>query len=266
MNKMPEKFSGWLLHATIPLVIAAIAKLTYDAFFATHSNDPNALATHQIIVQNVFLGVLILLLLGIGAGVYALVRRSDPAPRYEYYTYDNELERDMMHKRVITIIKDARESILAINAWREEGPPNQSQTQYREKYFDELIRASHRVPYKRLVQVDSGRKIASEFDKYYVDHFNRMIEESRQNPSGPEISLFAIEPVVPATFVIVDDRFLLWQLNEVGPTRREDKHKRFWMRAVVIVDGGEFVKQFKKTFLKASNNEGKRPITKADLR
>lgn len=266
MNKIPEKFSGWLLHATIPLVLAAIAKLAYDAFFAAHSTDPNALATHQLIVQNVFLGVLILLLLGIGAGVYALVRRSDPAPRYEYYTYDNELERDMMHKRVIAIIKEARESILAINAWREEGPPNQSQTQYREKYFDELIQASHRVPYKRLVQVDSGRKIATEFDKYYVDHFNRMIEEGRQDPSRPEISLFAIEPVVPATFVIVDDRYLLWQLNEVGPTRREDKHKRFWMRAVVIVDGGEFVKQFKKTFVKASNNDGKRPITKADLR
>ena len=28
------------------------------------------------------------------------------------------------------------------------------------------------------------------------------------------------------------------QLNEVGE-RRDDGHKRFWMRAVVIIDGGE---------------------------
>jgi hypothetical protein len=266
MNKMSERFSGWLFHATIPLLIAAVAKLMYDAYFAAHSSDPHAEAAHQAIVQNAFLGALVLILLAIGTGVYALVKRSDPAPRYEYYTYDNELERDMMHKRVIKIIADARESIVAVNAWREEGPPDQRQTQYREKYFDELIRASQRVPYTRLVQVDSGRKIATEFDKYYVDHFKRMLDEGLQNPARPEISLFAIEPVVPATFVIVDDRHLVWQLNEVGPTRREDKHKRFWMRAVVIIDGGEFVKQFKKTFVKALHNEGKRPVKKDELR
>jgi hypothetical protein len=171
----------------------------------------------------------------------------------------------MMHKRVIQIIKEAKESIIAVNAWREEGPPDQSQTQYRQKYFEALIEASDRVPYKRLVQVDKNRKIATEFDKYYVDHFKRMLEARTQNPSR-QISLDAIEPVVPATFVIVDDRFLLWQLNEVGPIRREDRHKRFWMRAVVIVDGGEFVKQFKKTFVKASNNPGRQTIQKEDLR
>lgn len=265
MNKNPEKFLEWLLHATIPLLLVAVVKLVYEVYFGAHPSDERELSAQQIMFQNLLFGMNILILLAIGAGVFMLVKRSDPTPRYEYYTYDNELERDMMHKRVIQIIKEAKKSIIAVNAWREEGPPDQSQTQYRQKYFEALIEASDRVPYKRLVQVDKNRKIATEFDKYYVDHFKRMLEARTQNPSR-QISLDAIEPVVPATFVIVDDRFLLWQLNEVGPIRREDRHKRFWMRAVVIVDGGEFVKQFNKTFVKASNNPGRQTIQKEDLR
>jgi hypothetical protein len=245
VNKKPEKFLEWLLHATIPLLLAAVVKLAYDVYFGAHSNDVNELAAQQIMFRNLLFGMNILVLLAIGAGVYMLVKRSEPTPHHEYYTYDNELERDMMHKRVIKIIKEAKESIIAVNAWREEGPPEQSQTQYRKQYFEALLQASQRVPYTRLVQVDSGRKIATEFDKFYVDHFNRMLDEPAV-PNRPRPQLFSVQPVVPATFVIVDDRYLLWQLNEVGPIRREDKHKRFWMRAVVIIDGGEFVKQFKK--------------------
>ena len=266
-NKEPKNILNRLPLAVASMFVGVIVPYLID-YFVFKRNDVNVPETQEVrqiiaqqyIIQNVFLGILILVLLGIGACVYVLVKRSNPSPHYKYYTYENPSERDMMHKRVIDIIEGATRSIVAVNAWREEEPPKQSHTQfglptYREQYFQALIEASHNVPYTRLVQVDRGRKIATEFDDCYIDHFNRMLQEKRtRGGRAPQISLFSIEPVVPTTFVIVDDQYLLWQLNEVGPTRREDRHKRFWMRAVVIVDGGEFVKHFKDTFDKALAN------------
>jgi hypothetical protein len=238
----------------------------YFVFKQNNANVPKTQEVQQVIaqeyiVQNVFLGILILVLLGINACVYILVRRNDPAPSYNIFEYEDETERDMMHKRVTAIIKGARDSIIAVNAWREEDPPDTSKIQYREGYFEELIKATQQASYIRYVQVDEGKSISAQFDNRYVEHFKMMLRASRTSPK--EVSLYRIEPVVPTTFVIVDNKYLLWQLNEVNPYPDSKGHKRFSMRAVVIVDGGDFVKHFKRIYeLKCVKSKSKQTINK----
>jgi hypothetical protein len=80
MNKNPEKFLEWLLHATIPLLLVAVVKLAYEVYFGAHPSDERELSAQQIMFQNLLFGMNILILLAIGAGVFMLVKRSDPTP------------------------------------------------------------------------------------------------------------------------------------------------------------------------------------------
>ena len=267
-DKESRNFLDRALPAIGSILVGVILTYLFD-YFVFKRNIANVPETQEVqqviaqqyIVQNVFLGILILVLLGISACVYILVRRNDPAPSFNIFEYEDEIERDMMHKRVAAIIKGARDSIIAVNAWREEDPPDTSKIKYREGYFEELIKATQQASYIRYVQIDKGKGISTQFDNRYVEHFKMMLHAKKASPK--EISLYRIEPVVPTTFVIVDNKYLLWQLNEVNPYPDSKGHKRFSMRAVVIVDGGDFVKHFKKIYeSKCVNSTSKQIINK----
>lgn len=252
-ERKPEKFLRLLFVGFGGLAFATVVGYLFDGYFAGESRALTG-----------FLALLILLFMLILFGIYVLLTRTDPSPRFEYYTYDDDDERDKMHKRVTDIIRKAKKSIKVINAWREEEPPG-SQFPYREDYFNALIkRADEGIPYIRLVQGD--RPIAEEFDHTYKLHFRQMLElRAKTREPRPKITLFSIPPIVPATFVIVDNEYLLWQLNEVAPKRNDRGRKQFWMRAVVIVNGGEFVDKFKETFDKALLGD-KEEIRVSDLK
>lgn len=190
-------------------------------------------------------------------------------PRFTYYSFDRPKEQELAFSAASDIVLKAENSICALNAWREES--SEAPSQARENYFSAVMQRSQSVTYRRIVQIDPHTRLVNEFDRCYVEHFKAMATKAKTRQRGePDISIQILDPLFPSTFVIVDDRYLLWQLNEVSKvttnTAPSVHRKHFTMRGLVVVDdrGGDFVGHFVRVFNQA-HSRATRSVAPEDL-
>jgi hypothetical protein len=164
------------------------------------------------------------------------------------------------------IIENATHSIFALNSWREEQSIGE-QPEFRAAYFRALMDAYQGrddFEYQRLVQLNPVEHdyqvpllIKKTFDESYIKHFREMLQAKSKRPGPHKINVTIVPPRFPSTFVIIDGKHLLWQLNEVDETKPigVDSKKRFKMRGVVYVydPHGDFIKNFQDTYRFADN-------------
>jgi hypothetical protein len=189
-----------------------------------------------------------------------------------FHYHDTSKGKDPLFKEIQQIVADAKEEILALN-WSSEESAFPGESSYaRSAYFNELIAASRRVPYTRVIQAETwppkyGRTIGSIFEPGYIAHFRAMLDEqsNRSNASrGHPIALTFAPPRVPSTFLIVDNKHLVWELLEmVKPPNSEEPKWR--IRGLIIVHdpSRQFIPNFRNTFDLA--RVGERAVTAADL-
>lgn len=266
------------LKHVLTLIVGALTleaiHVAFNYYKGGEGQPSDDVALLKITLVVIFLTLVILLI-----GIMILVRRFDETesalrsvlPSFTYYAVEHEADRDLLFDRTLGIIRGANVQILAINAWREEWRDPDVSSEFRDSYFEALIAASRRVPYRRLVQLDEERSMRKEFDLSYVKHFKDMLNEKEsRGPTSPRIELDRLRPLFPSTFVLVDGEYLLWQLNEVANSKKAayaaSDRKYFWMRAVVIVHDkkGDFIKHFMRNF-DAACRKVERAVTPDDL-
>lgn len=200
----------------------------------------------------------------------------------KYYPIDNERERAKLFKRCEEIISSAQTSIFALNSYAEECPHPDARVEDRRRYFrafESRARPTNNprpVNYKRIVQVnqaylaETGKSIGDLFHETYRDHFEVMLNQRKvcdKQRLDKRVDLDWIPALFPSTFVIVDEKFLLWQLNEIDPDNADKPIKqRLRMRGVIIAKDrdGDFIGEFMKTFERAREH-GRRRVSAEDL-
>jgi hypothetical protein len=170
------------------------------------------------------------------------------------------------------IIAGARREILILN-WSAEEAFEEDVRRSRDNYYEHLVECSSRLKYSRVIQAknywrDIGAKsIAETFEESYLNHFSAMLmaQEKQRLHGSYSTELFVVPPSIPSTFLIADDNYLIWQLNEVrNPSSTGVPHWQIRGAIVVHDPGGEIIKQFRATFDRAKG-ERFRPLDSSDL-
>lgn len=105
--------------------------------------------------------------------------------------------------------------------------------------------------YRRILQIPSGSDVtdgvlsSKALTPTMMDHCKELLKYIRQNP---ETAILKYAPVfLPATVALVDDRYVLWEIDAIDPDTQTD-----YMSAVLIFDdaNGQFVQYIKNLLLK----------------
>ncbi|MBI3795964.1 MAG: hypothetical protein HY268_03215 [Deltaproteobacteria bacterium] len=183
-----------------------------------------------------------------------------------YLPMESDHDSKKIFEECTKVIKSAKWEIHILNSYSEERPYGEKDAEQRRIYFQTLEEMSRKVEYIRILQVDKTQTIRDIFDQSYLDHFRAIIDQKQKDRNNQQLSkaleLEIVEPVFPSTFLIIDNEYLIWQLNEVAPTSNEktkessasSKKEHLRMRAVVIVHDPErqFLRHFTATFIRAS--------------
>jgi hypothetical protein len=154
------------------------------------------------------------------------------------------------------IITKAKREIFAVNSFTKE--ELHADMQLCRGYFKALMDKSRQVKYVRILQIDEGKSISELFDPTYIKHFKDMIKQLYTPEREETIEISRVNPRYPSTFLIVDDEWLILQLNEVSHKTSQDSNapetdvpqRLYHMRGILIVHDPNhfFIEDFRKTF------------------
>jgi hypothetical protein len=214
----------------------------------------------------VFVVVLVWLILRAHRLITQMSRRM--TPKLAYYPVDNQERLTEARKRIFEIVRGAKKRILALNSYAKDVSYDGESRKHLEAYLAELIHASDRVEYQRIVQLDDGDRISDLFEAPSLSHFRAMLDRANDEarpPRSPELHLLRASPRYPTSFYIID-KYLILQLNEIHPDWKPDQKKVFRMRGVVILEDpvGAFVQNFVDTFEGATKMKS-RPVDRSEL-
>ncbi len=132
-----------------------------------------------------------------------------------------------VYKKVNDIINSAAECILVVNSYLVEGDLQKSEeTDARDDYYKILIDKSRKgIDYRRILQVKPDDSTLKDLidDKDHLRHYWEMSEEIKKG--NRHITLKRADARRLTTFVIVDKKHLIWQINEVKFEKKEEKFK-----------------------------------------
>ena len=152
------------------------------------------------------------------------------AVRVKYFNIDpNNKGISKAYREYRRRIDAAEEKISIINSptlgpgpGRGSGPLTESKEKELDKYYKSLEGAikDRGVEYQRLVQIEAGRKIKhGERNELISEHLRHIISQVESSRYGVFVS--RDKTVLPYALMVIDSRFLLWQIEEyVGSDRR----------------------------------------------
>lgn len=192
----------------------------------------------------------------------------------EFIPVSHKNNTNVIFHETAELIKQAETSIYVLNSFAEEKPgAGEAGADPRPEYFQELERAMSRVnEYVRIIQADESEDIKKRYHKHYLDHFRNVISLHQRMHRGhhdKKIVARRVARTYPTTFVIVDDKTVAWQLNEIEPAEKEDPRptsERIRIRGLVILKGkanSKEVKIFRNWFHRAEGRS--KPLKKSDL-
>ncbi len=118
----------------------------------------------------------------------------------------------------------------------------------RQKYFDVLLRKiqnseHHRFKFKRIIQIPPNCNLADLHDPLLMRHYKQLTEIGTKQPEF--VSLKRSRPFTPATFVIIDRRYMIWVVNAFDPDDNE-----YYTEGLFIFNDpkGEMVHEFVRLF------------------
>lgn len=271
-NKLQQRLPEHLPETVSVLLVAVFLAITSLVVKETATSVP--------LIFLIGLGFLLLIVLFVFiVGLTKSVSELLVAPKITYYDIYGDHGRDLVFEEADKIIQNAKEKILALN-WYTEERPEPGKPGARVKYFSDLLKKSEQVSYQRVIQSDSYWRsegvpnegvsnIADIFDQSYVDHFKEMLdvrEKLMGKGRADAIELLVVPPSVPSTFIIVDGRFLIWQLIEIQDPKPGNEAPVWQIRGAIVVHDprGKFIENFEETFhrVQAKNH---RTVDRKDL-
>lgn len=244
-DDQPRHRSPWwtIVGSLLSFVAGGIIATLFQEFLT------NAEIIHRVltpptagVIFDVLLALILLCLVGIGIVVVEWARqtaewarqtgelraRVGVKTRYiEVNPHSND--QTLVYSAAREIVERAKKNIFAVVSYRIEGTQNihESANKDRAGYFDALIeRTKHGVKYVRIIQVHAGESLKYELGGETSDsvtHYRRMISESVEH-HNTNIGLFEVARQRPLTFVLVDNTYLIWQVNELLPSGQMRMH------------------------------------------
>lgn len=166
------------------------------------------------------------------------------------------------------IMEQATKSIIAVNTFLPErslpktDPENDLEsTNERRLYFDSILKRATegRVLYKRLVQVEQEHTFQEMMRDYeYGRHFRQALDVRESNKHL--VSLIKARPRRPITFVLVDDRWLMVQMDERFPYGQIHMHG-----FLMFDDPQQIIVRYFRDFCVAIGNDPLGSIGRSDL-
>ncbi len=136
------------------------------------------------------------------------------------YLDESRYGRKYLFEQATKTVETATKSISIVNSFMvESGNRNDDKVTIKvhEKYYKTLLERATKgnVTYKRIVQLGPKESIVNLMsdDEEYVKHFRDIIDTKPQN--SEKIGLVSAPARRPTTFVLVDDKYLIWQANQV---------------------------------------------------
>jgi ABC-type multidrug transport system fused ATPase/permease subunit len=137
------------------------------------------------------------------------------------YLDESRFSRKYLYQQATDTVKKATKSISVVNSFIAESGTESDDAEtkkMRETYYRALLECAKtgKVKYKRIVQLgdnDSVGNLMSD-DTAYAKHFCEILDAKKQNPQL-DVGLISVPARRPITFVLVDDDYLIWQINQV---------------------------------------------------
>ena len=159
-------------------------------------------------------------------------------------------DRANLFKRAKGIIQTAQESILVVTSFMKEGDiaKDQEAILERDEYYDALIdkviESKGKITYQRILQIKEGQEVRELVEsKEYQRHLHRMLDEKEGHPGLP-IGLLKVPAKRVTTFVLIDGKYLIWQINELIDTDTMRMHGIFIIEDPQKEITGPFMKFF----------------------
>ena len=164
-------------------------------------------------------------------------------------------ESKKLYREIADLIRLAEREVLYLNY----GPVRRlesrstfdravEQSVERRKYFDLLLRKiqssePHRFRFRRIIQVPRDRDIADLRDPLLLEHCKHLVEIGAKQPEF--VSLKQSHPFVPATFAIIDRRYMIWVVDALDPDDNE-----YYTESLFIFDDpqGDMIHEFVRLF------------------
>jgi hypothetical protein len=218
--------------------------------------------------QEFILVIISIFILSIGITIYMLFRETWKI-RQSVGIGVTYLERKRNEANLFSqarkIVKTARKSILVLNSHLSDSILNEGDTtkdtREREKYYDAILeRVKRGVTYERLLQLEGEQNVNSLISrKIYNAHLHKMLDVKKLNPSR-SIRLIKVRAKWVTTFVLIDEKYLILETNEIINPAGMSMHGIF-----IFEDPKKVITtQFKKFFDEAKGDQLGR-ITQEEL-
>lgn len=199
-------------------ILGAVLENQFDSWFLNHviNSQLNILAT--VLFALVLIISLLLLLL---TSTRQLSERVGIKVRY----IDKESS-GKVFKSAADVIKNAEETIYIVNSYvlttGSQGDTPESMAERKQYYNLLLQKAQAGVTYERILQVQPGDEKLHDTanDPAYFEHLNKMLDVQARVREA-KIALYKSEATRLASFILVDHKHLIWEIDEVntGPNK-----------------------------------------------
>jgi len=255
----------------LSIVIAAIAIAVASVFLKDAAKAyPEATL---VVVAYLLLTLLLVSVVSLARGVSDL---EAVTTRVTYHdVHGKEHGRKIVFEIARGIVHKAEREILALNWVDEESVVSDEERKARDAYFTELLEKAKHLPYRRVLQAEpptaghEAKTIADVFDEGYVEHFDHMLELKKEQLAvgRSNVDVIVAPASVPSTFLIVDDRYLVWQLIEKHEPS-DAPHERWRVRGAIVIHDrlGEIIPNFKDTFDRVQQQEDAVKLKPKDLK
>jgi hypothetical protein len=166
--------------------------------------------------------------------------RKNTAIKVEYLEYKNASDRAAVFIRARYIVENAHQKIIVLNSYDPEKPEalrtDPQPVEERANYYKSLLARVEEdgdVIYERYLQLKDGQSPAEiARSGIYEKHFSEILEYRRSGRNRRNVGFYAVPAKLQSTFVLVDNRYLIWQINELVSANPEQVQ----MRAVFIFE------------------------------
>lgn len=245
------------------------------AIIATLAQD--AIKDHILISEAATLGVLVICMVALGLMINAATRSLEKVTKdLSFWTsslderiglnvryIESQKGQAILFRELRKVVEQAEKTIIMVNTFLPERnfpEADEESMKQRRLYYDSIIkRIEEGVRYERLIQVESEEVLQHILTDYeYLRHFHKVLDlkEAKRSRAG----LIKAPPVRPLTFALIDDRWLVLQMNERYESGRIHMHGMF-----IIEDPQQTISRYFKDFYHTISLGPLGSIRRADL-
>lgn len=190
--------------------------------------------------------------------------------RYVERDTDETVGREPIFREVKEVVKRAKHEILVVNSCVfDRNEESQEVESCEEQYYSTLIShvvATSDLVYKRILQLKKDQ-VVNDLKQYSIDdglpqHLHDMLKAKEDKRTRGKISLRQVDAQRFTTFLLIDDKYLIWQINAF----RESSQKLELHGVFIIEDPHMQITQHFKNFCwLLGNHDSEKPVQVSEL-